>query len=77
MQKKGDLFNQLAIVSELLEKLNLETISQTIVIELPKKEFERIYKMIQTKVKFTSQTLENTFNIKIGDVNIVFNMSNV
>ena len=77
MEKKGELFNQLAIVSELLEKLSLDATGQTLILEISKTEFERIYKMVQSKVNFVSQNPENTFNIRIGDVNIVFNKSNV
>ena len=77
MEKKGDLFNQLAIISELIEKCNLISVSQTIVIEVTKDEFDRIYKIVQSKVRFTTGFPKETFNVKIGNVNIVFNMSNV
>jgi len=76
MEKRGDLFNQLAIISDLLEKTNLISTSQPIIIELSKPEFDRIYKIIQSKVRFTSEFPKNSFNVKIGDVNIIFNMSN-
>lgn len=76
MEKKGDLFNQLAIISDLIEKCNLISVSQTIVIEVTKDEFDRIYKIVQSKVRFTTGFPKDTFNVKIGNVNIVFNMSN-
>jgi CRP-like cAMP-binding protein len=76
MEKKGDLFNQLAIVSDLIEKCNLVSVSQTIVIEVSKDEFDRIYKIVQSKVRFTTGFPKDTFNVKIGNLNIVFNMSN-
>ena len=34
MEKKGELLNQLAIISDLLEKLNTNTESKTIVLKL-------------------------------------------
>ena len=77
MEKRGDLFNQLAIVSDLIEKCNLVSVSQTIVIEVSKEEFDRIYKIVQSKVRFTTGFPKDTFNVKIGNLNIVFNMSNV
>jgi CRP-like cAMP-binding protein len=77
MEKKGDLFNQLAIVSDLIEKCNLVSVSQTIVIEVSKEEFDRIYKIVQSKVRFTTGFPKDTFNVKIGNLNIVFNMNNV
>lgn len=77
MEKKGDLFNQLAIISDLLEKVNVESKSQTIIIEVPEKEFYRIYKITESKVRFVTGKPQDTFNVRIGDVNIVFNKSNV
>lgn len=77
MEKRGDLFNQLAIISDLLEKANVESKSQTVVIELPEKEFYRIYRMVESRVRFVTGKPQDTFNVRIGDVNIVFNMSNV
>jgi|688.fasta_scaffold615215_2 hypothetical protein len=77
MEKRGDLFNQLAIVSDLIEKCNLVSVSQTIVIEVSKEEFDRIYKIVQSKVRFTTGFPKDTFNVKIGNLNIVFNMNNV
>jgi hypothetical protein len=76
MEKKGDIFNQLAIISDLLEKVNVDSKSQTLVLEVPENEFYRIYKMVESKGRFMSERPKNTFNIRIGDVNIVFNMSN-
>ena len=34
MEKKGDILNQLAIISDLLEKVNVRVESKTIVFEL-------------------------------------------
>ena len=39
MEKKGELLNQLAIISDLLEKLNTNTESTTIVLNLKEEEF--------------------------------------
>ena len=77
MQKNGEIFNQLAMISDLLEKTNLVKLSQTIVLEINKNEFDRIYQMVKTKVKFVAEDPKDTFNIKIGNVNIVFNMNSV
>jgi hypothetical protein len=76
MEKKGDLLNQFAIISDLLEKVNLESKSQTIVIELSKMEFERVFETIQRKYGRKSELPKNTFTITIGLVDIVFNTSN-
>jgi DhnA family fructose-bisphosphate aldolase class Ia len=77
MEKKGDLFNQLAIVSDLLEKCNVISTNQTIVFELSREEFVRIYKLTQLKAKKSLEVPKTSFSVKIGGVDIVFNMSNV
>ena len=49
MEKKGDFLNQIAIISDLLEKINAEAESKTIILELNEKEFNRVYKLINEK----------------------------
>lgn len=77
MEKKGDLLNQLAIISDLLEKVNAEIESQTIVLELNKTEFNKVFKIIEKKYGKVMETPTDTFTINIGVVNIIFNTSNV
>lgn len=77
MEKKGDLFNQLAIISDLLEKANIESKNQVIVFELDREEFVRIYKLTQMKAKKSLEVPKTSFSLKIGNVDIVFNMSSV
>jgi hypothetical protein len=76
MVKKGELFNQLAIVSDLLEKCNINSENQTVIFELSRDEFVRIYKLTQLKAKLSLEVPKATFNIRIGNVDIIFNMSN-
>lgn len=77
MEKKGDLLNQLAIISDLLEKVNAEVESQTIVLELNKVEFNKAFKIIEKKYGKVMETPKDTFTINMGVVNIIFNTSNV
>ena len=77
MEKKGDLLNQLAIISDLIEKINTNTISQTIVLELNKEEFEKAFETIKKKYGRRIERPKNSFSISIGLVDIVFNMSSV
>ena len=77
MEKKGDLFNQLAIISDLIGKCNVDSNNQTIIFELSREEFVRIYKLNQLKAKQSLEVPKTSFNIKIGVVNIIFNMNNV
>lgn len=77
MEKKGELLNQLAIISDLLEKINTETISRTVILELDKEEFEKSFELIQKKYGRKMDRPDGSFSISIGGVDIIFNMSNV
>jgi CRP-like cAMP-binding protein len=77
MEKKGDILNQLAIISDLLEKINAETKSTTIVLELSNQEFLKAFDTMQKKYGMKMEKPKDSFNITIGLVDIVFNTSNV
>ena len=77
MEKKGDLLNQLAIISDLLEKININVESSTIVLELSKPEFDNTFELIQKKYSMKMDEPKNTFTINLGVVNVVFNTSSV
>ena len=77
MEKKGDLLNQLAIISDLLEKINTKTESTTIVLEMTNENFENAFDTIQRKYGRKMDKPESTFTINIGMIDIVFNKSNV
>jgi hypothetical protein len=76
MEKKGDLLNQLAIVSDLLEKINIDTESKTVIITMSKKDFDEAYLYMEKKYGVRTNKPDSTFNIKIGTVDIIFNTSN-
>ncbi len=77
MEKKGNFFNQIAIISDLLEKINLESESRTVIFQLKEEEFNRIFNLNVEKTKQKISPVTNKFSIKIGDVDIVFSKSNV
>ena len=77
MEKKGDILNQLAIVSDLLEKINAQTKSTTIIIELSNEEFDKVFDTIQKKYRMKMDKPKNSFNITIGVTDIVFNTNSV
>lgn len=76
MEKKGDFLNQLAIISDLLEKVNANTDSSTIVFGLSKEEFEKIFDLVQKKYNKKMEKPKDTFKISIGMIDIIFNMNN-
>ena len=77
MERKGDLLNQLAIISDLLEKININVESSTIVLELSKPEFDNTFELIQKKYGRKMDKPDDSFSITIGFVDIVFNKSSV
>ncbi len=77
MEKKGELLNQLALISDLIEKTNVDTKSSTIIFEVSKVEFEKIFDLIQKKYGKKIDNISNSFTINMGIVDIVFNTNNV
>ena len=76
MEKKGELLNQLALISDLIENLNADIKSNTIVFEVSKVEFERILEIVEKKYNRRSQKVKNSFTLSIGKIYVVFNTSN-
>jgi CRP-like cAMP-binding protein len=75
MEKKGEILNQLAIISDLLENANLETKEKTVLFVLDKKEFDKMYGVIVKMTKVKSNTIDTTFSVKIGEIDFVFALS--
>jgi hypothetical protein len=75
--KKVDLLNELAVISDLIEKLDADVKSPSVIFEVSKVEFERIYDFIESKYGTRSQINTNTFTIKIGNTEFVFNTNSV
>ena len=77
-EKKGEILNQLAIITDLLEKVNLkEAITTDVVFLLKEREFNEIYKKISKKANIKLEGLEDTFSMIIGSIKFIFNKSNV
>jgi hypothetical protein len=76
MEKKGDILNQLAIISDLYEKLSIDVKSTTVILEIPKVEFEKVFDMIEKKYNKKMGLPDDTFTIKIGNVDFIFNTNN-
>lgn len=77
MEKKGNFFNQIAIISDLLEKINIESESRTVIFELKEEEFNRVYGLVTDKTKQNIKSVKNKFSITIGEVNIIFSKNSV
>jgi hypothetical protein len=72
MEKKGEILNQLAIISDLLEKINIETEYKSVVCSLTKKEFDKMYGVIVEKIKIEVPINGKKFSVKIGEIDFVF-----
>lgn len=73
MEKKGELINQLAIISDLIEKMNLDVKSSMLVIDLDDDKFLQTFEYITKKQNNRMTKPGKTFTIKIGEVDIIFN----
>lgn len=75
MEKKGEILNQLAIISDLLENANLESESKSVIFILKREEFDKIFDKVVKKTKVKFDTAEQTFTVKIGEIDFIFTMS--
>jgi hypothetical protein len=77
-EKKGDLLNQLAIISDLLEKINLGTINTTAFFEVDDNEYDKVKKYLSKKYEGSIDDEDSgTFSIVIGDIPFVFSKNSV
>ena len=76
-EKKGDILNQLAIISDLLEKINVNARNASVLFEVNEEEFDRVRKYISIKQKVDLEDDESVFSIVIGDIDFVFTKNNV
>lgn len=77
MKKKGDLLNQLAIIVDLIENINSNTKSNTLIFEVSRLEFDRVFEYFENKYDRKTEKPKNTFTISIGKVDVIFNTNNV
>lgn len=76
MEKKNNFLINLAKICDSIENLDFDLKSPTLIFELSKVEFEKLYDIIQKMYGQKTELPENTFTIKIGNVEIVFNTNN-
>lgn len=79
MEKRGEILKQLAIISDLLENINTETLFTTVTFIVDRDEFNKIYQKVSKISKVGSTNIDQMFSIKIGTIEFVFslNKSNV
>lgn len=80
MEKTGETLNQLAIITDLIEKVNFEFVSAKIVFNVNSNEFNNIYNYTARKNGEEFVPLKDStknFSININDVQVTFNRNNV
>lgn len=80
MEKKGEILNQLAIITDLIENINIKFDSATIVFNVKDDEFKRIYNYTSRKQgdKFVELREDvKDFSINISDVHVKINKNSV
>jgi len=80
MEKKGEILNQLAIITDLIENLNIKFDSAMIVFNVKDDEFKRIYNYTSRKQgdKFVELKEDvKDFSITISDVQVKINKNSV
>ena len=78
-EKKGDILNQLAIISDLIEKVAFDFNGGTVFYELTEEEYDKILEYIKTKFdgNEVEETDSNTFSILIVDISFMFSKNSV
>jgi len=74
MEKKGEILNQLAIISDLFENANIESETTSVVYILNETEFNKMFSKIVKKTKVKSE-VNTTFSVKIGEIEFIFTLS--
>lgn len=74
-EKKGDILTQLALISDLLEKVNMEATDKGVFFVVDKKEFHRIFTLISKKANIKMDDINDRFSVKIGEVEYGFSIS--
>lgn len=73
MEKKGDLLNQLALIVDLVERLNLTFESGTIILDLKEQQYNETFDYVNKKYNTKPKSISDKFTVKMGQVEIVFN----
>jgi hypothetical protein len=78
-EKKGDVLNQLAIISDLIEKVAIDSNASTVFYELDEDQYEEVYDYIKKKFKGegVEESNSGTFSILIGEVSFMFSKNSV
>jgi hypothetical protein len=74
-EKKGDVLTQLALISDLLEKVNMQASDTGVFFAVDREEFNRIFDLISKKAKIKLDQVNDKFSVQIGVVEYVFSIN--
>jgi hypothetical protein len=77
MEKKGDLLNQLAIIADLIEKMNVNSTSKSLLIKVDDKDFSDLFEYFQNKNDRKLSKPTDAFVINMESVEIIVNKNSV
>jgi hypothetical protein len=77
MEKKDELLVDLAQVSDLLDKLKIKPKFKTVILEVDTDEYKKMFSTIQNKFGMNMELPKDTFNVKVGDTDFIFNKNSV
>jgi len=75
MEKKGNIFTQMAVISDLFEKINMSTDNTSVVFMVNENEFDRLFDIITKKANLKLNKVDDSFSVKIGVVEYVFTLN--
>jgi hypothetical protein len=68
----------LAIIADLLERANIDTVYKSVTLSIKEPEFKMMLDKITQKIStYQGGTVDDSFSVKIGEIDFVFNKSNV
>jgi len=75
MEKKGNILTQLALISDLYERANMDASNFTTTLAVNQKEFTRLFKLFSNKAHTKLEIIDDRFTVKIGMVKYVFTLN--
>lgn len=76
MENKNNVLNQLAIITDLIEKMTVKPTSGKVILNLNKEDFDKMFDSLHGKHKRVERP-KGSFTITIETVEFIFNMNNV
>lgn len=74
---ESNVLNQLAVITDMIEKLELKTTSNKVIFNLDKEDFNKIFDSLHSNKQRRVERPKETFTITIENVDFIFNMNNV